>query len=182
MFKKNFSDDIQRLKSKETPFKSLGSAITTINNTSSASSASNTRPNMNSTHSNPSLASITTNRRGSSLFRDLDRPILMKSRTNSITHGTTSSTNGHSPHLVSPKSPSYFAIPTVYEEHSSSKLKLQHTESSSSLESSSSVPSGYIHPNEITHTTTKSDNGLSKSLKLTIRRKTTRKSSNASSG
>ncbi|CAO3611450.1 unnamed protein product [Cunninghamella blakesleeana] len=178
LFKKNFSDDIQRLKNKETPFKSLGSVITT-NNISNTNSAGSTRSNMSSNHSNPSLASITANRRGSSLFRDLERPILMKSRTNSITHATTSSTNGHSPHLVSPKSPSYFAIPTVYEEDSSSKMKIQHTESSSSIESSSSVSSSYIHPNEI-NTTTKSDNGLSKSLKLTIRRKTTRKSSNAS--
>ncbi|KAI9303949.1 hypothetical protein BJ944DRAFT_240997 [Cunninghamella echinulata] len=183
LFKKNFSDDIQRLKNKETPFKSLGSVVTS-NNINNPNPANTNRSNMGSNHSNTSLASMTANRRGSSLFRDLERPILMKSRTNSITHGTNITTGGgNSPHLVSPKSPSYFTIPTVYEEDSSSRLKLQHTESSSSLESTSSLPSGHIHPNEISHTTkSESNNGLSKSLKLTIRRKTTRKSSNASSG
>lgn len=215
MYKKNFVDDISQLKRRGTALKSATSVASHTNSikdkgaTSSGSKgikSSQNRLNLAPINSNSALAAGTQNRRGSSLFRDMDRPLAMKSRTNSvtspfsITSGSTTPT-GHFSSLMSPKSTSYFSIPTLREEQqqkSRSSDRLQpanhltttssqadnrnfadnnqyHRHHQNSSVATLSATTSPIHPSDPAPFT-KFDGGLSKSLKMSLR-KATRKAS-----
>ncbi|KAI8092901.1 uncharacterized protein BX664DRAFT_364690 [Halteromyces radiatus] len=199
LYKKNFVDDISQLKRRGTTFKSAASSTgaTSVkgeNIKEKTNPSSPSRVNLTSSASHSSLHN--TNRRSSSLFREMERPLMMKSRTNSITQpqqtvGSSTPTSnapaGTFSSLMSPKSSSSFAIPTVHEEHiprSNDRLPSSSTgrtttantplmDRESENESiTMSAPTSPIHPNDHIPFTKSESSGLSKSLKMSIRKAT----------
>ncbi|CAO3587767.1 unnamed protein product [Absidia cylindrospora] len=140
LYKKNFVDDITYLKRRGTAFKSATTTPTPKANSSkdkglatNSSKISKSPPNRlnlatSTSNSTPGTGNQQ-NRRGSSLFRDTDRPLTTKSRTSSVASpfsppgGVISpGSTGHFSSLISPKSASYFSIPSLREEqHSKSR-------------------------------------------------------------
>ncbi|KAI8336596.1 hypothetical protein BC941DRAFT_427545 [Chlamydoabsidia padenii] len=215
LYKKNFVDDISQLKRRGTALKSatLPTTITTKDKGFAPNSNKGIKPppsrlNLaSSTSSSVFTAGIQHNRRGSSLFRDMDRPLTMKSRTNSVTSysngATTPGGTGHFSSLMSPKSVSYFSIPTLKEEQQQKSRSSDRLQSVTNLTTSqtdnrnitdsnqhhrnhqnnsvatSPVSASLIHPNDPTPSTKSDGGGLSKSLKMSIL-KATRKATSSS--
>ncbi|CAO3596942.1 unnamed protein product [Absidia cylindrospora] len=164
LYRKNFTDDIDQLRRRGTTLKATSVTTTekgkgNSNKTTSRKSSvpQSSLRNLNASTSHPNLStSAQTDRPGSTFFKDMDKPLTMKSRTNSASSQqqrqslSSPGGTGHLSSLMSPKSTNYFSIPNFREQQPKffTGDRLQNTSSTLSTSSAEMTNSNIIDHNQ----------------------------------
>ncbi|ORZ19610.1 hypothetical protein BCR42DRAFT_348262 [Absidia repens] len=168
LYKKNFTDDIVQLRRRGTTLKATsvtttekGKGISSSNKSTIRKSSvpQSSRRNLNASSSHPNLStSAQIDRPGSTFFKDMDKPLTMKSRTNSASSQQRQSLSspggaGNLSSFMAPKSTNYFSIPNFREQQPKffTGDKMQNSSSALSASSAEMTNTNNIDHNQEHH-------------------------------